>query len=236
MERIMLVSDLMKWNVTTVQPETTLADAARIMLSRHVSGLPVVDGGALVGIVTEGDLLQRAELGTDGKMHSRLKAFFLPGSLAAEFVRTHGRYVRDVMTSPVISVTPDTPLFEAANMMCHHNIKRLPVMAGGKLAGVIGRTDLLAVLARRLIELDDPFTDADIEHHILRTLQAQAWAPKSGITVKVAGGIVDLEGPIISYDERRAVRVIAETTPGVMQVRDNLFFVDPTSGMSIPVA
>jgi CBS domain-containing protein len=232
----MIVSDLMKWDVATVQPDTSLADAARIMLSRHVSGLPVVQGGALVGIVSEGDLLQRAEIGTDGKMHSRLKAFFMPGSLASEFIRTHGRYVRDVMTSPVISVTPDTPLFEAANLMCHHDIKRLPVLRDGKLAGVIGRTDLLAVLARRLIDVADPFTDADIKNHILRTFREQAWAPKSGITVKVADGIVELEGPIISYDERRAVRVIAETTPGVQEVRDNLFYVDPTSGMSISPA
>jgi CBS domain-containing protein len=236
MERVMLVSDLMKCDVTTVQPDTTLADAARIMLSRHVSGLPVLDRGVLVGIVTEGDLLQRTEIGTDGKIHSRLKAFFMPGSLAGEFIRTHGRYVRDVMTSPVISVTPDTPLFEAANIMCQHDIKRLPVLRDGKLAGVIGRTDLLAVLARRLIEVDDPFTDADIRNHILTTLREQSWAPKSGITIKVAGGIVDLEGPIISYQERRAVRVVAETTPGVREVHDNLFFVDPTSGMSIPVA
>jgi len=236
MERVMIVSDLMKCDVTTVQPDTTLADAARIMLSRHVSGLPVVDGGALVGIVTEGDLLQRTEIGTDGKMHSRLQAFFMPGSLANEFIRTHGIYVRDVMTFPVLSVTPDTPLFEAANMMCQQDIKRLPVIRDGKLAGVIGRTDLLAVLARRLIEVDDPFTDADIKSHILTTLREQSWAPKSGITVKVAGGIVDLDGPIMSYEERRAVRVVAETTPGVREVHDHLYFVDPTSGMSIPVA
>ena len=232
----MLVSNLMKCDVATVQPDTTLADAARIMLSRHLSGLPVLDRGVLVGIVTEGDLLQRAEIGTDGKMHSRLRAFFMPGSLAGEFIRTHGRYVRDVMTSPVISVTPDTPLFEAAKLMCDHDIKRLPVLRDGKLAGVIGRTDLLFVLVRRLIELDNPFTDSDIKNHILRTLREQSWAPKSGITVKVAGGIVDLEGPIISYQERRAVRVVAETTPGVREVYDHLFFVDPTSGMSIPVA
>ncbi len=232
----MYVSDLMKCDVTTVQPDTTLADAARIMLSRHVSGLPVIEDDALVGIVTEGDLLQRAEIGTDGKMHSRLKAFFLPGSLAGEFIRTHGRYVRDVMTSAVISVTPDTPLFEAANLMCHHNIKRLPVMRDGKLLGVIGRTDLLAVLARRLIDVDDPFTDADIKSHILRILREKSWAPKSGITVRVTDGIVDLEGPVIGYDERRAVRVVAETTPGVREVRDHLFYVDPTSGMSIPLA
>jgi len=231
----MLVSDLMKYDVTAVAPESTLADAARIMISRHVSGLPVLERERLVGVVTEGDLLRRIEIATDGKKHSVLASFFLPGKLANEFVRTHGRYVRDVMTAPVISVEPGTPLAEAAGIMAEHHIKRLPVVAEGKLAGIISRTDLLTVLARRLIETTDPFTDTDIKNHILSKMKEECWAPKSGITIKVADGAVDIDGVIVSDYERRALRVLAETTPGVKQVCDHLVYVDPNSGMSIPV-
>jgi len=232
----MIVADLMKSDVTTVQPDTTLVDAARLMISRHVSGLPVVDKGQLVGIVTEGDLLLRSEIDTDGKTCGKLRAFFLPGSMAKDYIQTHGRFVRDVMISAVRTVTPDTLLADAAAMMCQHHIKRLPVVSGGKLVGVIGRADLLAVLVRRLIDTPDPFTDADIRNQIVATLKKENWAPKSGITVKVADGVVELEGPVISYFERRAIRVVAETTPGVKEVLDHLCFVDPTSGMSLPVA
>jgi len=232
----MFVSDLMKYDVTAVAPETTLADAARMMISRRVSGLPVVNDGKLVGVITEGDLLRRTEIDTDGKSHGWLSAFFRPGKVADEFVRTHGRYVRDVMTALVISVAPDTPLVEAAGIMCEQHIKRLPVVANGRLAGIISRTDLLTVLARRLIEMPDPFTEADIRNHILAKMKEESWAPKSGITIKVEGGVVNIDGIIISDYERRALRVLAETTPGVKEVRDHLVYVDPTSGMSIPAA
>lgn len=232
----MFVSELMKCEPVTVQPDTTLADAARIMISQHASGLPVLEDGRLVGVVTEGDLLCRTEIQTNKKRHSWMRAFFLPGSLADEYVRTHGRYVRDVMTSPAISVAPTTPLADAANIMSERHIKRLPVVWRDKLVGVISRTDLLAVLARHLIETAAPFTETDIKDHILTAMEQESWAPKSGITIKVSGGVVDIDGVVVSDAERRAIRVIAETTPGVKEVRDHLVYVDPTSGMSIPVA
>ncbi len=232
----MFVSELMKYEPATVAPGTTLADAARIMISQHVSGLPVVEDGRLVGVVSEGDLLSRVEIQTAQEKHSWMRAFFLPGSLAGEYVQTHGRFVRDVMTKPAISVTPDTPLAEAAKLMCDRHIKRLPVEWSGKLVGVISRADLLACLARHLLETTDPFTESDIKHHILATLETEKWAPKSGIVIKVADGVVDLDGVVVSDQERRAIRVVAETTPGVKEVRDHLVFVDPTSGLSIPVA
>jgi CBS domain-containing protein len=232
----MFVSDLMKYDVNTVAPETTLADAARIMVSQHVSGLPVVEDGKLVGMVTEGDLLRRAEIGTDSKKQNWFRAFFLPSSLADEYVHTHGRFVRDVMTESVMTVFPDTSLAEVANIMCKQRVKRLPVLENGKLIGIIARADLLAALVLHLIETRDPLTENEIGDHILTEMKKHNWAPRSGVTVKVAGHVVDLDGTVFSDAERRAVRVIAETTPGVKFVRDHRVFVDPTSGMSIPVA
>src|ERR1700686_1435603 len=123
----MHVADLMTRNCISVLPNTTLADAARIMLANHVTGLPVLDtDGKLVGIVTEGDLLRRAELGTDGKPVNWLKAFLLPSSVAADYVATHSRHVSGVMTHNPVFVTPATELNEVAELMLRKHIKRLP--------------------------------------------------------------------------------------------------------------
>jgi CBS domain-containing protein len=232
----MLVSDLMRTEVVTVRPDDTLADAARTMLVHHVSGLPVAEAGKLVGIITEGDLLRRVEIGTAGASHGWLKAFLSPGRLANEFVRTHGRYVRDAMNLSPVTVTPDTELADVADLMCKMHVKRLPVVQRDTLVGVISRTDLLRVLASELAKTGDPYSAAGIKTHIMDILAQERWAHRSGIRVNVAGGTVALEGMVFSQEEQRAVRVIAETTPGVTEVHDNLVLIDPASSMSIPVA
>lgn len=230
----MIVSELMSNNVVYVQPDTSLADAARTMLAQHVSGLPVVNKkGQLVGILTEGDLLRRMELGTDGGQVSWLKTFLMPESLAKNYTHTHGRQVSEVMTSDPISVTPATQLTEVAEIMQRRRVKRLPVLDGQKLVGVVGRTDLLRALVLKLIATPDAeVTDASIKDYIKTQLDHERWAPKSGIRVKVSGHVVDLEGVIFSDAERQAVKVIAENAPGVTEVKDNLTFVDPGSGMA----
>jgi CBS domain-containing protein len=231
----MIVSDLMTTDVMTVLPETSLADAARMMLAKHVSGVPVVDAtGALVGMLTEGDLLRRAELGTDGAPPCWLKTFLMPSALARDYVRTHGRRVAEVMSDKPVAVTPQSALTAAAALMRKTHFKRLPVVADGRLVGVISRMDLLGALAMKLIETR-PVEHADraIAAHILAELARQSWAPKSGIRVHVADAVVALEGVIFSDAERQAVRVIAENAPGVKAVTDHLVYVDPGSGMAM---
>ncbi len=231
----MLVSELMSKTVVTVEPDTTLADAARIMLDRRISGLPVVDrAGNLVGIITEGDLIRRPELDTAGESPSWLKSFLMPSSLAADYARTHGRHVSEVMTRNPVCVGPDTRLGDTAALMRRQRIKTLPVLDGARLVGIIARTDLLRALSLKLIATQPKITDKAIGDHILAALARERWAPKYGIRVHVDDQVVDLEGIIFSDDERQAVRVIAENAPGVKQVRDNLAFVDPGSGMAIP--
>ncbi len=232
----MIVSELMFRDVVSVEPETSLADAARMMLARHISGLPVVDrAGRLVGMVTEGDLLCRSELATDGKQAGWFRTFFMPGSLASDYVRSHGRHVSEVMTPDPISVSPETPLSEVADIMRGKRVKRLPVLDGGRLVGVIGRTDLLRVLALKLIEVPaGEATDESIGAYIKEALVHESWAPHSGVRVQVRDHVVNLEGAIFSDAERRAVKVVAENAPGVKEIHDNLYFVDPGSGMAFP--
>ena len=231
----MRVTDLMTRNCISVLPSTTLADAARIMLANHVTGLPVLDtDGKLVGIVSEGDLLRRAELGTDGQPVNWLKAFLIPSSVAEDYVVTHSRHVSGVMTHNPVSVTPATELNEVAELMLRKHIKRLPVLDEGKLVGVISRTDLLRALVRKLIETTADATDEEIRNYIESELDHASWAPHSGIHIHVKEKVVDLEGPVFSDEERRGVLVIAENTPGVKEVQDHLMYIDPTSGMAFP--
>jgi CBS domain-containing protein len=230
----MIAADLMTKNVVTVLPETTLADAARIMLAQHVSGLPVLDGaGNLVGVVTEGDLLRRAELGTEGEQ-SWLKTFLAPSRLAEDYTHTHGRHVSQVMTEKPIFIAPDTPVAELAELMHKKRIKRLPVMENGVLVGVISRSNLLAALSRKLIETAAKSSDDIISGYILGELKRERWAPKSGIRVHVQEKVVTLEGVIFSDAEHKAVTVIAENAPGVTAVDDRLVYIDPGSGMAFP--
>lgn len=230
----MFVRDLMQTNPITVEPATTLADAARIMLANHLSGLPVVTAaGTLTGIVTEGDLLRRAELGTAGTYANWLKMFLIPSAGADDYIKTHGRLVSEVMTESPITVTPQTKLADAAELMVKRHIKRIPVLENHHLIGMIGRSDLLAKLARKLIDVAHHHpSDDEISHHIKTALDTEPWAPRTGIRIAVTDGIVDLEGIVMNDADRRAVNVIAENAPGVTEVRDNLIYVDPGSGMA----
>jgi CBS domain-containing protein len=232
----MIVADLMTTDLVTVLTETSLADAARMMLARRLSGLLVLDkAGALVGVVTEGDLLQRTELGTDDDHPTWLKAFLMPGRLAADYVKTHGRHVSEVMTPDPVCVTPQTALEAAAALMHNRRIKSLPVVENDRPVGVISRSDLLGALARKLIQTANAKpSDAAIRDDIMATLAAESWAPKTGIHVSVIDAVVTLEGIIMSDEEHNAVRVIAENAAGVAGVEDCLVFVDPGSGMAIP--
>ncbi len=107
----MLARDVMTGAAVTIAPDATVADAARMMVEKGVSGLPVVDlSGQLVGIVTEGDLLRRKELGSETRRTWWSRLFRDDKSLAGEFAKAHGRFVRKVMTHNVVCVRYDTPL------------------------------------------------------------------------------------------------------------------------------
>jgi CBS domain-containing protein len=231
----MNVAELMNRNAVSVLPVTLVADAARIMLAQRVSGLPVLDGqGHLVGIVTEGDLLRRAEIGTDGAQAGWLKSLLMPSAVAADYVHTHARHVSGVMTHNPVFVTSETTLEEAANLMLRKRIKRLPVMAHGQLAGVISRTDLLRILARKLLNTPAEASDESIANYIKSEINHVNWAPKTGVHIDVAAKVVHLSGMIFSDEERQAVVCIAENAPGVQEVDDKLVFIDPGSGLAFP--
>jgi len=228
--------EVMSRRVISVTPETTIEEAIRLMLDHRISGLPVVDAaGALVGVVTEGDLLRRIETGTD-KRHSGWVGLLLgPGRLAAEYTRSHAHKVGEVMTSEVVGVSPDTPLTEVVELMEDRRIKRVPVVDRGKLVGIVSRANLVAALAGMLSkERGAAMSDDDIRRAILAEIDKQPWGPRESVDAVVRDGVVELQGTILDERERAALIVAAENLPGVKSVRDMLVWVEPNSGMVIP--
>jgi CBS-domain-containing membrane protein len=231
----MIASDVMTRNVISVPPDATIADAVELMLERGISGLLVVDAsGMLVGIVTEGDLLRRDELGTQRRRSWWLRLLASPGRQAADFTRAHGRKVTDVMTHDVLSVAASAPLTDIVALMEEHRVKRVPVLDGDHVVGVVSRADLLRALSVAARERHETVADdRTMREHILDTLAHETWAPRTTLNVTVVKGVVDLWGTISNDQERRAICVIAENTPGVTKVIDHLVFVEAYTGTVI---
>ncbi len=229
----MKVHDVMTWGAITVEPDASVARAVRLMLQNKISGLPVVDGkGQLVGMVTEGDFLRRGELGTQWQRPRWLEFLLGPGRLAAEYVRSSGQKVGEVMTIEPRTVTPATPLDEVVRLMERHRIKRLPVVQDGKLVGIVSRANLLHALASVAHEVKAPAgDDATIRERILAECAKQSWA--THVNVVVRDGVVGLWGVITDERERQAFIVAAENVPGVKAVHDHLAWIEPTSGMVV---
>ena len=236
----MNAADIMTQPVISVTAETTIAEAARLMLQHRISGLPVVDrSGSVVGIVTEGDLLRRSELGTERRRTRWIELLIGPGRLAAEYVDAHGRKVGDVMSEDVMSVTPQASLPEIVELMEKRRIKRLPIIEDGRLVGIVSRANLLRALVQTLVRqaaTDGKVasSDAEIRDRILGEISKEPWGPRSSVDVTVKNGVAELHGSITDERERTAVQVVAENVPGVKAVHNNIVWVEPLSGFVIP--
>ena len=218
--------------VITVSPETTVVEAANTMLQRHVSGLPVVDAaGKLVGIISEGDFIRRSEIGTQRKRGRLLKFILGPSQTATDFVHEHGRKVAEIMTEAPLTITEDTELEKIVQLMEENNVKRLPVLRGDQIVGIVSRANLLRAVASLAREVPDPTVDDDhIRNRIIDALAKNDWCP-FGLSVIVRDGIVHLSGVITEERSRQAAVVAAENVAGVNKVHDHLCWVDTMSGM-----
>lgn len=230
----MRAHQIMTKDVVTVTPHTSIEDAAKIMLQTHISGLPVLDdAGKLVGIVSESDFLRRSEIGTGRKRPAWLQFLVGPGRAATDFVHERGRKVEDVMTEDPITVDEETPLEDLVRLMEKNGIKRLPVMSGNKIKGIVTRSNLLQAVASIAHEIPDPTADDDhIRNRITRTVNATDWRP-IGFEVTVRKGVVHLHGMITTDKARQATIVAAQNTAGVKEVHDHLCFVDTYSGFYV---
>jgi CBS domain-containing protein len=228
----MRAHQIMTRSVITVTPETSIVDAANLMLQRHVSGLPVVDAaGKLVGVVSEGDFIRRSEIGTGRKRGRWLRFILGPGKSASDFVHEHGRKVGEVMTKSPLTITEDTALAEIVALMEKNNVKRLPVVQGDTVVGIVSRANLLQAVASLARQVPDPTADDDhIRARVIDALEKFDWCP-FGLSVVVRDGIVHLSGVITEERARQAAIVAAENVQGVTKVHDHLCWVDTMSGI-----
>jgi CBS domain-containing protein len=228
----MRAHQIMTRPVFTVLPDATIVEAANVMLRCQISGLPVVDAaGKLVGIVSEGDFIRRNEIGTQRRRSRLLKFILGPGQAAADFVHERGCKIAEIMTHDPVTITEDTSLDAIVALMEKNKLKRLPVMRGEKLVGIVSRANLLQAVASLAREIPDPTADDDhIRSRITNTLEKNDWCPL-GLNVVVRHGIVHLSGVINEERSRQAAIVAAENVSGVKKVHDHLCWVEPMSGM-----
>src|SRR6266496_1255029 len=221
---IMQARDVMVSPVITVGKSATVREAAKILLEKRISAVPVVDNvGKVVGIVTEKDLMHRAEAGTERPYSWWLHFLTDDATIAADYVKSHAAKVKDVMTSDVVTAAPETPLHEIATLLEERRIKRVPIVnKDGDLVGIVSRANLIQAVASAQPKLEVTLPDSTIRQQLLGELKKHSWAHAHNLSVTVTNGIVDLWGYAESGEERKAIRVIAEAIPGVTGVNDHL--------------
>lgn len=219
----MRARDIMTKTVRVAASNTPVHTIAQAMLRGRISAVPVIDKSRrVIGIVSEADLLRRGESGTARTRSWWLDILIDPRTRAREYTKARGLYARDVMTRTVISVKPDTKVSAIADVMERSAIKRVPVVdAQNRLIGIISRRDLVAAVAKTPRKTAR-ISDATIGAALHREIKARIGSMNSAVNIAVTKGVVDLSGLVPSNDERDAVRVMAETTPGVRSVSDRL--------------
>jgi CBS domain-containing protein len=232
---IMQARDVMTRQVISIDPDSTVLQAARLMLQHHISGLPVVDkAGKLVGILSEGDFLRRQETRTERRRSRWLEFLMGPGRMAAEYSHSHGSKVSEVMSTDVQTLDEEASLDDIVALMERHHIKRVPVMQDGKLTGIVTRSNLMHAMVS-LARSAPPVakSDAGIRERLLGEIHKQAWAPAAMVDVVVHEGVVELWGTIFDERQRDALKVAAENIPGVKAVKDYLAWIEPVSGLVV---
>ena len=227
----MKASDIMSTDVVTVGPKASVQEVAELLLKHRISGVPVVDDkGRVLGMVSEGDLLRRADAGTGHERSWWLKLLLGSEGLAREYIHEHSPEIADVMSREIITASPDTPVSDLAEILEKHRIKRLPIVKDGKLIGIVSRANLLhALVSLRPHIPERPVADSELRETILKRMRDEPWIGTSLVNVTVAAGSADVWGIVDTSAEKKALRVLVETTLGVKAANDNLI-VRPIGG------
>ena len=216
--------DVMTTPVVTAGPETKVLDIVNLMLDNRISAVPIVgDDERLVGMVSEGDLIRRSEIGTEPHRSWWLSAFGGAATLAEDFVKSHGVKASEIMTDEVVTASEDTPLWEVAETLEKRKVKRLPVVRDGRVVGIVSRANLLqAITAQRDKQTDVPTRDdRSIREALMDQLKGEPWSDMSHLNIVVLDGTVHFWGIVSSDTQRTALKVAAENIPGVTEVVDH---------------
>lgn len=229
----MRAADVMTRKVVAVAPETSVAEAARLMIKHRVGGLPVIDlRGKVIGIVSDGDLMCRADLGTERRRSWWLELVASNAERAHDFEKARGLHVRNVMTSGAVTVREDAPVAEVAEILDSRRIKRVPVVRDEHLVGIVSRADLMRVLTTSPLRPPAPdAADDALQEAVMSKLGRQDWLSVTPSSIEVSHGVVRIWGKALSQQELEAISVAAETVPGVRKV---LNYMVVASGASFP--
>lgn len=212
----MKVKDVMTREVVSVGPETPLKEAARLLGAKGISGLVVMDGDAVVGVLSEADILVKE--GGERVTHTGVLGWLFETGASELETKLAARTVGEAMTSPALTIGPDRPVHEAAARMIEDGVNRLPVVEDGKLVGIVSRADLVRAFTR---------TDAEIEEEIrTEIVKRTMWIAPEAVTVSVEGGTVTLEGQVETATDAELLPVFVERVPGVVEVRSALSYRD----------
>ena len=228
----MRVRDVMTPKLIGVSEAASLWEALKLMVSSRVSALIVFDViGAPVGVLSEGDLMRRAELGCEKKRPRWLEFLAGGGRSAREYARSHGRRVNEIMTRGLLTVDDNAELKEAIDIMLEKRVRRLVVVKGSDPVGVLSRSDIVRALMSALPPENEKRSDAAIQMAIDDELVRQTWAPINSVRVTVEDGVATLEGAIPDDSLRDGLKVLVENVPGVKSVHDHLAWIEPNSGL-----
>jgi CBS domain-containing protein len=220
----MKAKDIMTPYAITVGPDAKVTDIAKLMLERQVSAVPVVDEGLRVlGVISEGDLIRRHEIGTGDRRQSWwLRLLADPAQQAQQYTKSHAARARDIMSSPAITVKEEATVSEIAETLEKNHIKRVPVVRGNRLMGIVSRANIVQLIASaKRLEIPIHVEDETVRRRVQEALEKQPWASVGTTNVTVSDGIVEFWGTAGSEAERTASRIAAEAVAGVKQVKDH---------------
>jgi CBS domain-containing protein len=219
----MQVRDIMTRNVVSAAPDSSVLEVASLLVKHHISAMPVAEGDTVVGMISEADLLHRHELGTQREAAIPWwRRVFGGEDAAGTYVQAFATKVRDLMSTPAISVAESMPVSDLAALLEAQGIRRAPVLRTGRLVGIVSRADFVrALVARARVRPDHPRSDESIRRDLLAALQSQAWWRPRGCDVTVSDGVVHIQGFVESAQDKVATRVAAENIPGVRGIEDS---------------
>ena len=231
----MRAAQVMTADVLSVSSNATVFEAAELLVGTGVSAMPVVDKtGRMIGIVSEADLVRRAEIGTEPRRSWLGRVFGDESAAAKEYVTLHGRRVTDVMSKPVVTVQEDDTLGHVADVMAKHKVKRVPVLRGDLVVGIVSRANLLqALLSRDPQAASSHPSDEQIRRAVEAVVGKQPWTSPWPTNILVNGGVVHLWGFVASEAASDAYRVAAENVTGVRKVKNHLRRMPASVGMGV---
>lgn len=216
----MHVEQLMTTRVVTASPDMPLKRVAAILAEHRISGVPVVQDGKVVGVVSEGDILAKERGPTTAPAHGML-GWILGNEREESRAKHEALTAGEAMSTPAVTIEPWRSASAAAGLMLERSAKRLPVLEAGKLVGIVSRGDLVRAFARPDAEIED-----DIRREVMLHL---LWMSPDEIDIEVRGGEVTLRGEVETELLARLLPEEIERVPGVVGVRSKLTATDGSS-------